>query len=183
MTSFGAFEPKKNIRMLIDSYLASGVRLPLVLVMGSGWGNEREAKLLNDQQVREAESSRRHTPVRRHLIRFEYVTRSMLVTLIRGARSVLFPSLYEGFGLPVLESMALGTPVLTSNTSSLPEVAGAAAVQVDPYDRAAISSAIRMLAEDDALCQELSVKGLAQASLFSPERYKERINDLYNKLL
>ena len=75
----------------------------------------------------------------------------MLVTLIRGARAVLFPSLYEGFGLPVLEAMLLGTPVVTSRASSMPEIAGDAALYVDPYDVDDIADAIKTISADSGL--------------------------------
>ncbi len=106
----------------------------------------------------------------------------MLITLIRGARAVLFPSLYEGFGLPVLEAMLLGTPVVTSRTSSLPEIAGDAALYVDPYDIDDIAEAIKTITADDGLRTELSQRGRAQAELFSVARYRERVAALYERL-
>jgi glycosyltransferase involved in cell wall biosynthesis len=106
----------------------------------------------------------------------------MLVTLIRGARAVLFPSLYEGFGLPVLEAMQLGTPVVTSRVSSLPEIAGEAALYVDPYDINDIGRAIKTIVSDADLRAELVRRGRIQAELFSLARYRERVSDLYQKL-
>ncbi len=179
---FGALEPKKNVARLLDAYLASGVEIPLVLVMGQGWSNEKENRILSDHHMREMEAAGRKVSLRRRFVRFEYVSRSMLTTLVRGARAVLFPSLYEGFGLPVLEAMSLGTPVLTSNTSSLPEVAGSAALTVDPYDMHSIAKGIRALASDCALCAELSQRGRKQAELFSMQRYQERLKNVYDKL-
>jgi len=84
--------------------------------------------------------------------------------------------------LPVLESMVLGTPVMTSNVSSLPEVAGDAALMVDPYDVHAMTRHILALASDDDLCAELSARGRVQAAKFSPEAYQERLRTLYAKL-
>jgi glycosyltransferase involved in cell wall biosynthesis len=107
---------------------------------------------------------------------------SNLVTLIRGARAVLFPSLYEGFGLPVLEAMVLGTPVVTSRESSLPEVAGEAALLVDPYDADDIESAITAIVNDRDLRTELSRRGRTQAAKFSVDRYRERVQALYGSL-
>jgi len=106
----------------------------------------------------------------------------MLVTLIRGARAVLFPSLYEGFGLPVLEAMMLGTPVVTSRASSIPEIGGDAVLYVDPYDADDIATAIRTIASDADLRGELAQRGRAQAELFSVARYRERVAALYNRL-
>jgi glycosyltransferase involved in cell wall biosynthesis len=107
----------------------------------------------------------------------------LLVSLIRGARATLFPSLYEGFGLPVLESMLLGTPVLTSTAGSLPEIAGEAAMLVDPYDVDAIRDGIRTLDADEPLRANLSERGRLQAAKFSPERYRDRLADAYRPFL
>ena len=97
------------------------------------------------------------------------------MNLIRGARAVLFPSLYEGFGLPALEAMLLGTPVITSNTASMPEVVGDAALTVDPYDISALVGAIQAMDRDPALRARLAAAGPVRAALFSPERYAERL--------
>lgn len=90
--------------------------------------------------------------------------------------------LYEGFGLPALEAMLLGTPVMTSNTSSMPEVVGEAALKVDPYDVRAMVEAIRALDADADLRGHLAELGPKQASLFAPERYQERIRDAYGRV-
>jgi glycosyltransferase involved in cell wall biosynthesis len=180
---FGALEPKKNVGRLIEAYLASGVSVPLVLVAGGGWHNEAETTLL--EELRDSEPRAvEHNQLRlkRSVRRFRYVRPSFLVTLIRGARAVVFPSLYEGFGLPVLESMVLGTPVVTSRESSLPEVAGDAALLVDPYDANDIARAITTIVNDADLRAELSRRGRQQAAKFSVERYRERIAALYASL-
>jgi glycosyltransferase involved in cell wall biosynthesis len=100
--------------------------------------------------------------------------------MVRGAKAVLFPSLYEGFGLPVLEAMQLGTPVLTSTSSSLPEVAGDAAVLVDPYDGGEMTAAIRSLDTDTELRDSLAGAGQQQARRFAPARYADRLAMLYD---
>ncbi len=179
---FGALEPKKNVARLIEGYLSSGVEIPLVLVAGAGWNNDAETKLiaeLRDRQRLEAQSNRRP---RRTVHRFDYAPFSMLVTLIRGARAVVFPSLYEGFGLPVLEAMVLGTPVVTSRESSVPEIAGDAALLVDPYNTDEIAAAIRTIVKDADLWAELVHRGKAQAAKFSVDRYRERVGALYRAL-
>jgi glycosyltransferase involved in cell wall biosynthesis len=92
---------------------------------------------------------------------------------------VVFPSLYEGFGLPVLESMLLGTPVISSATASIPEVAGDAGVLVNPYDTRAIAEAIRSVDADEGLRQSLVERGLVQAGQFSVENYNRRLSAVY----
>jgi glycosyltransferase involved in cell wall biosynthesis len=105
-----------------------------------------------------------------------------LISLIRGAKAVLFPSLYEGFGLPALEAMSLGTPVLASNTASMPEVVGEAALKVDPYDTRALVEGIRALDNDADLLGRLAEAGPIRAQEFSPERYQARLLKLYSKV-
>ena len=156
----------------------SAVDIPLVITGAVGWGNKAEAKWL--KEMREEERSRPQESRRIH--HFEYVSVPMLVTLIRGARAVLFPSLYEGFGLPVLESMRLGTPVVTSRTSSLPEIAGDAALYVNPYETDEIARAIKTIVADAGLRADLAERGRARAELFSVERYRERVAALYEQL-
>lgn len=101
------------------------------------------------------------------------VTDEELAALYRGALALLFPSLYEGFGLPALEAMACGTPVLTSNVTALPEVVGDAGILIDPHDVGAIAEGIRRLVEDSALREELRRRGLERARQFSWDRTAE----------
>jgi glycosyltransferase involved in cell wall biosynthesis len=168
---FGAIEPKKNVGRIIEGYLSSQVKEPLVLVGKPAWKADRELRVLSETSHGD------------RVRRFEYVSFPFLVSLIRGAKAVVFPSLYEGFGLPILEAMLLGTPVLTSDRSSIPEITGDAAIHVDPYDTRAIADALQTLSANDALCADLSAKGRRQAELFSPERYRERVAALYDRLL
>ena len=95
----------------------------------------------------------------------------------------MFPSIYEGFGLPVLEAMQLGTPVLTSSTSALAEVAGDAALLVDPYDTRAIADGLRAIDGDAALRARLGAAGPAQAARFSGEHYAARLEAMYARVL
>src|SRR3989442_15450595 len=166
---YSALNSKKNVQRLIDAYLLSAVDIPLVITGAVGWGNKAEAKWL--KEMREEERSRPQESRRIH--HFEYVSVPMLVTLIRGARAVLFPSLYEGFGLPVLESMRLGTPVVTSRTSSLPEIAGDAALYVNPYDIHGIAEAIKTITAHGGLRTELARRGRSQAATYSVPRSRE----------
>jgi len=175
---FGALEPKKNVGRLIEAYLSSGVEIPLILVLSPGWDNESQLQRLEEHEARFGAHNNRAT-----IRRFDFVNLSTLVTLIRGARAVVFPSLYEGFGLPVLEAMLLGTPVVTSATGGLPEITGDAALLVDPYDVEDISRAIKTIANDRDLRCELSRRGVAQSAKFSPERYQERVRGVYASLV
>ncbi|WP_082064351.1 glycosyltransferase family 1 protein [Brevundimonas sp. KM4] len=172
---FGAIEPKKNVGRIIEAYLSSGVKKPLIIVGGRAWLAEGETALL--EQVK-----RDGGPSADRIRRYEYMSYSMLLSLIRGARATIFPSLYEGFGLPVLESMLLNTAVLTSTAGSLPEIAGGAALTVDPYDVGAITKGIQSLDIDDGLAESLVARGKIQAGKFSAEEYEERLRLLYDNL-
>jgi glycosyltransferase involved in cell wall biosynthesis len=179
---FGAIEPKKNIGRLIEAYLASKVDDPLVIVGKKAWKSEDELQLVSDDHVRYLVTHGDVTLTRRRIVQIDYAPFPLLVSLIRGAKAVLFPSLYEGFGLPALEAMVLGTPVMTSNTASIPEVVGGAALTVDPYDVRAMVDAIRALDADEALRNRLAEAGPRQAALFSPERYRERLRETYARI-
>lgn len=170
---FGAVEPKKNVGRLIEAYLSLATRTPLVIVGTRAWGSEVELRMLQRDELQPLKTTFRT------IRRLDYLPRSLLLKLVRGARAVTFPSLYEGFGLPVLEAMTLGTPVLTSNTSSLPEVAGDAAIQVDPYDVRAIAEGLRALDADPALRERLSAAGIVQARQFTMESYQDRLAAMY----
>jgi len=180
---FGAIEPKKNVGRLIEAYLASGVQDPLVVVGKKAWKSRQELQLLTENEhVRFLLTRNGITEQRYRVLQVDYAPFPLLVSLIRGAKAVLFPSLYEGFGLPALEAMLLGTPVMTSTTSSMPEVVGNAALTVDPYDIRAMVDAIRALDSDADLRGRLSQAGPGQASLFSAERYQARLKEMYQRV-
>lgn len=162
---YGALEPKKNVTRLVQAYLASGVTTPLVIAGPKAWGTE--TKLLA-QDIDKGVYGKR-------IRRLNYVPLPTLVSLIRAARATLFPSLYEGFGLPVLESMMLGTPVLSSNVSSIPEVAGDAALLVQPYATNEIRDAIRALDQDNDLRIALENRGRARTQKFGMQNYEEHL--------
>jgi glycosyltransferase involved in cell wall biosynthesis len=108
--------------------------------------------------------------------RLNYVPLPTLVSLIRGAKATLFPSLYEGFGLPVLESMQLGTPVLSSDVSSIPEVAGDAALLVNPYNTGEIRDGILALDANPELRAELVARGRKRAEVFGMQRFRLNVH-------
>lgn len=180
---WGSIEPKKNLGRLIEAYLTSQVETPLVIVGAQAWKSEQELRMLGNGGLDWFEVARQSIRHRKRIIQLQYAPFSLLVSLIRGAKATLFPSLYEGFGLPVLEAMLLGTPVLCSNTASVPEVAGDAALMVDPYDTAAIGRGIRTLDADADLRADLARRGLVQAQLFTPAAYRARLDALYQRFL
>lgn len=180
---WGSIEPKKNIGRMIEAYLASKVDAPLVIVGAQAWRSKEELRLLNEGTgaafTRVDKGGASHS----RIIMLPYAPFNVLVSLIRGAKAALFPSLYEGFGLPALEAMLLGTPVICSDTASLPEVVGDAAITVDPYHTAALAAAIRRVDADADLRADLAVRGRAQAARFSSAAYRERLQSVYRALL
>jgi glycosyltransferase involved in cell wall biosynthesis len=183
---FGAIEPKKNLGRLIEAHLVSGVETPLVILGKQAWKSDQEMRLLFEDHQRwmtqQGEQKLTQRKLREQVILLDYAPFRLLVSVIRGAKSVLFPSLYEGFGLPALEAMSLGTPVLASNTSSLPEVVGDAAVKVNPYDIRAMVEGIRALDSDAELREHLSWAGRRQAAMFSAAAYERRLAEVYARL-
>jgi glycosyltransferase involved in cell wall biosynthesis len=179
---FGAIEPKKNVGRMIEAFLASGAEGPLVIVGKKAWQSEDELRMMFVDHIRMLLQQGETRQARHKILLLDYVPFRLLVTLIRGARGVLFPSLYEGFGLPALEAMLLGTPVITSNTASMPEVVGDAALTVDPYDVAALTEAIRAVDGDAELRARLADAGPRQAETFSLDRYAARLATLYSRL-
>jgi len=157
-------EPRKNLVGLLAGFeraVADGYPGDLVLVGRWGWRTE------------DARRAFAGSPVRDRIHRLDNVDRTALNAALRRAEALLFPSLLEGFGLPVLEAMACGLPVITSNRSSLPEVAGDAALYVDADDPADIAAAINRLAGDPALRAGLAEAGRRRAALFTWERAAE----------
>lgn len=171
---YGAIEPKKNVGRLIEAHLASNLDIPLVLAGKDGWLVENELRLYTQHL------ERRIGPQR--IIRLPYVPRDQLINLVRGATAVAFPSLYEGFGLPLVEAMLCNTPVLTSNIGAMREIAGEAAVFVDPYDNTSIRDGLRRITNDQVLRAELKNAGSERARHFSSEKYRERLCAAYTTL-
>lgn len=180
---FGSIEPKKNVDRLIEAFVQSGVDTPLVVIRAQTWQTDRNSESLLTRLTGRHAQPDSFPQAAGRVMRLEYVPFPQLVILIRGAKAVLFPSLYEGFGLPILESMLLGTPVLSSRTSSIPEVAGDAALLVDPYDARAIADGVRALDSNDELRADLSARGRRRAAMFSEAAYRQRLANVYEKVL
>ncbi|MEM7626644.1 MAG: glycosyltransferase family 1 protein [Planctomycetota bacterium] len=169
--AYGAVEPKKNFGRLTEAYLGANLDMPLVIAGPDGWLAQRELALVND--------GRRS---RKRVIRIGYTPSRQLVNLIRGAACVAFPSLYEGFGLPILEAWRCGTPVLTSNHGATAEIADDAAALVDPYSVTSIRRQLRRLCDDADWAGELVARGTARLKHFSPEACAQRLADAYARL-
>lgn len=154
----GTIEPRKNLDRLLAAFetiYAAGESDALVIAGKRGW-------LYDDFFARLERSSARQA-----VLFPGFVADEDLPALYAGAQTLVLPSLYEGFGLPVLEAMACGTPVICSNSSSLPEIAGAAALLVDPADIAALATALSRVLTDPALREQMAAAGLVQAARFS----------------
>ena len=156
----GTLQPRKNLVGLLRAVARAGDRLdlPLVVVGGAGW---QYAPIFDEVAA---------LGIRDRVTFAGYAEGRTLASWYSAATAFVFPSLYEGFGLPVLEAMACGTPVVTSATSSLPEVAGDAALLVDPSDVEALAAALVRVASDSGLREDLGRRGLARARGFSWER-------------
>jgi glycosyltransferase involved in cell wall biosynthesis len=157
--SVGTLEPRKNLATLLQAYRLLPDDAPrLVLAGGRGWGNQR----LSEEIER--------LGLRARVTVAGFVGDALLPDLYAAADAFAYPSLYEGFGLPPLEAMACGAPVVASRASSLPEVVGEAGLLVDPRDPRELAGALRRLAGDPALRQTMSQAGLRRAAGFSWER-------------
>ena len=157
----GTMEPRKNLPHLLRAYALArrrGLTAPLVIAGGVGWGDLRLQALIDVLDLRGS-------------VRLAgFVGMDEQVMWYNAATLFAYPSLYEGFGLPVLEAMACGTPVVTSNQSSLPEVVGSAGVTVAPDDTQSLAEALFSLMRNEAERAALSARGIAQARTFTWER-------------
>ncbi|MFZ1395942.1 MAG: glycosyltransferase family 1 protein [Candidatus Promineifilaceae bacterium] len=149
-------QPRKNLVRLIQAYAASGLPHLLVLAGKPGWLSQPILDTISNLQ----------SPISQKIVLTGFVDEADKAALLSGATAVLYPSLYEGFGFPVLEAQACGTAVLTATTSSLPEVAGDAALLVDPLNTAAIIQGMQRLVQDEAYRQELVQRGFENVKRF-----------------
>ena len=171
----GNIKPHKNLERLIEAFH---------LLRQDATFKDVRLLIIGDEISKYASLRRavhRHK-LHKHVRFFGFVPDRTLAALYRLADVFVFPSLYEGFGLPPLEAMASGTPVITSNVSSLPEVVGDAAVMIDPYEPAAIADAMQRVLSDEALRADLRRRGLARAREFSWERSIGRVREIYREV-
>ncbi len=168
----GNVEPRKNLEGLLRAYAQSYAehKLPLVIVGAKGW---------NDGDIEQLLAELKHLPI----YRTDFVDDTSLAALYAGATAFVYPSFYEGFGIPCLEAMACGCPVICSNTSSLPEVVGDAAIQVSPTATGELASSIVRLAKDKPLQKKLARLGVERARKFSWEESASRLSAVISKVL
>ena len=167
----GAIQRRKNVVRLIEAFEQVAPGWTLVLAGSAGFGAE--------EALQRIEVSSRKEDIRV----LGYVADAVLEDLYQRASVLAFPSLDEGFGMPVLDAMARGLPVLTSNVSALPEVAGDAALLVDPADTASLTEGLRRLTQDQPLRQRLAQQGLLRSAGFTWERTVEETWKVYEELL
>lgn len=171
--SVGTLEPRKNQHFLIDVYGAfrqrGGAAIPLLLAGGPGW-------LMQD-----FDQKLRSSPWAGDIHLLGYVSDSELAWLYQNCLANLYPSLYEGFGLPVLEGMGMGAPVVCSNRTSLPEIVGGAGITLAPDDHQAWVEALELLANDGLRRQSLAAAARSRAATFNWERSSQDLLDLYQE--
>lgn len=170
----GSLEPRKNIKGLLKAYSMVPTKLrkefPLVIAGGKGWMNSDIPSLVEGLGINES-------------VRFAgYIDGQDISAVYSGASVFAYPSLYEGFGLPILEAMSCGAPVVTSKTSSMPEVAGDAAVVVDPLSAGELAFALETVLEEEGLRADMKKKGLARAAAFSWDRCAQETLEVYRKV-
>lgn len=171
----GMIEPRKNIISLLKAFykLDSKLDLDLVIVGKKGWYYKDIEAYMAGMQNKKMKNS---------IIFTDYVPESEVKILYEEAVMFVYPALYEGFGLPPLQAMACGTPVITSNISSLPEVVGDAAIKVDPKDVDGLARNIILLSEDTVKKEELAAKGFKRSEKFGIENITIKTLDVYNHI-
>ena len=175
LISVGTLEPRKNVRATLSAYmqLSPTIRknFPLVLVGMNGWHMSSLEKQM-DPLIRSGE-----------IRQIGYLPREELAAIIAGALTMIYPSIYEGFGLPPLEAMASGVPVITSNVSSLPEVVGETGLLVDPRDIDALATSIETLVTAPDIRSDLSQKAFTRSLMFSWENCVKQTMKAYDQVM
>jgi glycosyltransferase involved in cell wall biosynthesis len=170
----GTLEPRKNIETIIKAYnlfnKSNNKNVKLVLAGKKGWLYDSIFKLVKEFKIEDK------------VIFTDYVDDKDKPALYQGAEVFLFPSLYEGFGIPVVEAMASRVPVITSNSSSLPEVAGEAAIITDPLDYKEISKSIERILNDSMMRENMINEGIKQADKFNWDESAEKLKNIYYDL-
>jgi len=175
--SLAALQPRKNFSHLIKSFCQFIANDPsmdiyLVIVGSKGWKYDSIfSTVSNYEQLRD------------RIIFTGYIPDEDLSAIYSGAQAFIFPSLYEGFGLPVLEAMQCGVPVIASNTTSIPEVVGDAGILIDPHDKEALCQAMSSLLSNQILRQQLKQKGLERAKQFSWAKCADETIKVYHKAI
>ncbi len=170
----GGIAVRKNIESLIKSFAAiknDYKKLTLVVV----------GKKVNNYP--ELEEMARKLKLRKSIVFTGYVDNKIKYALVCGAKALVYPSFFEGFGIPILEGMFCGVPVISSNTTSIPEIAGDAAILIDPYDYRTIVKAIDKILSDENLAKTLVKKGQGRVKMFSLEKMGQNTLQMYNKVL
>ena len=171
----GTLEPRKNIERLIKAYALATKKInnvPKLVIAGrKGWMYKEIFQTVEQEKLTES------------VIFTGYIEKEEAPILLSGAMAFLFPSLYEGFGMPPLEAMACGTPVITSNCASLPEVVGDAALLVNPYSVEEISHAMKTICEEQNLRNNLAVAGRKRALLFTWDKLGEQLYQIYKEVV
>jgi alpha-1,3-rhamnosyl/mannosyltransferase len=173
--SVGTLQPRKNIARTIQAHrmlpTALRRRVPLLIIGSAGWKSEEVLRLIAQEPIDGAVRWLRHIP------------NADLLPILKLSSALVFPSLAEGFGLPVLEAFAANVPVITSNSTSLPEVAGDAAILINPLDVQELCSAMHRSLEDNGLIESNKRLGLERAHLFTWEACAKATLAVYRKTL
>ncbi len=169
----GTIQPRKNLERLTEAFVASGVKAQLVLAGKVGWHAHEFLKRIEDLGALAFAND--PDQGQKSIVLPGFVADEDKAALISGAEALLYPSLYEGFGFPVAESNVCGTPVLCSNTSSLPEIAGEAALMVDPLDTRAIARGIERITVDEVYRQTLIAAGYLNSKRFDWDQAADQL--------
>jgi glycosyltransferase involved in cell wall biosynthesis len=171
----GTLEPRKNLGLAIRAYshlpLSVRNRYPLVVIGMKGWHSTEIERLISPL----AQAG--------YIRQLGYVPREDLAILMAGATALIYPSIYEGFGLPPLEAMACGTPVICSNVSTLPEVVGNAGILLDPKDEVGLGESLQALTEDQKLWNDLSKKARVRSLEFTWKKCAQQTIDVYRTVV